>query len=114
MTTFREVVEAWIASKEHCAGSLGRIQFWVDQFGHLPITEVSEDDVDRALEVLVSRGKLKPGRNGTPRDLNRRALGRKHRESVYFDPGWYLQVRQTCPSPTPLPHPPNTRHRKGA
>ncbi len=62
MTTFREVVEAWIASKEHCAGSLGRIQFWVDQFGHLPITEVSEDDVDRALEVLVSRGKLKPGR----------------------------------------------------
>jgi len=66
MTTFREVVEAWIASKEHCAGSLGRIQFWVDQFGHLPITEVSEDDVDRALEVLVSRGKLKPGRNGRP------------------------------------------------
>ena len=27
MTTFREVTEAWIASREHCAGSLGRIQF---------------------------------------------------------------------------------------
>ena len=36
MTVFREVSEAWIASKEHCAGSLGRIQFWVDQFGPLP------------------------------------------------------------------------------
>ena len=66
MTTFREVTEAWIASKEHCAGSLGRIQFWVDQFGYLPITEVGEDDVDRALEALVARGKLKPGRNGQP------------------------------------------------
>ena len=39
MTTFREVSEAWIASKEHCAGSLGRIQFWVDQFGPIPITD---------------------------------------------------------------------------
>ena len=48
MTTFLEVVEALIASREHCAGSLGRLQFWVDQFGHLPITEVGEDDVDRA------------------------------------------------------------------
>ena len=55
MTTFREVTEAWIASKEHCAGSLGRIQFWVDQFGYLPISEVGEDDVHRALEALVAR-----------------------------------------------------------
>ena len=55
MTTFREVTEAWIASKEHCAGSLGRIQFWVDQFGHIPITEVDEDDVDRALEALAKK-----------------------------------------------------------
>ncbi len=66
MTTFREVTEAWIASKEHCAGSLGRIQFWVDQFGPIPITAVSEQDVDQALEVLIARGKLRPGRNGQP------------------------------------------------
>ena len=66
MTTFREVTEAWIASKEHCAGSLGRIQFWVDQFGPIPIIAVSEEDVDRALEVLVARGKLRPGRHGQP------------------------------------------------
>jgi integrase len=66
MTTFREVTEAWIASKEHCAGSLGRIQFWVDQFGPIPITAVSEQDVDQALEVLIARGKLRPGSNGQP------------------------------------------------
>tara|TARA_X000001036_G_scaffold438137_1_gene485201 strand:+ start:3488 stop:3724 length:237 start_codon:yes stop_codon:yes gene_type:complete len=35
-----EVVEAWIASGEHCAGSLRRLQFSVDQFGRLPITGV--------------------------------------------------------------------------
>jgi len=66
MTTFLEVVEALIASREHCAGSLGRMQFWVDQFGSTPITDITEDDVDRALEALVARGKVKPGRNGQP------------------------------------------------
>jgi len=49
MTTFPVVVKALVASREHCAGSLGRLQFWVDQFGHLPITEFGEDDVDRGL-----------------------------------------------------------------
>ena len=79
MTTFREVTEAWIASKEHCAGSLGRIQFWVDQFGPIPITAVSEEDVDRALEVLVARGKLRPGRNGQPpTSAGEPQIGRAH------------------------------------
>ena len=66
MTTFQDVSEAWIVSREHCTGSLGRIQFWVDQFGSIPITDITEDDVDRALEALVARGKVKPGRNGQP------------------------------------------------
>ena len=66
MTTFQNVSEAWIVSREHCTGSLGRIQFWVDQFGSIPITDITEDDVDRALEALVARGKVKPGRNGQP------------------------------------------------
>ena len=66
MTTFQDVSEAWIVSREHCTGSLGRIQFWVDEFGSTPITDITEDDVDRALEALVARGKVKPGRNGQP------------------------------------------------
>lgn len=66
MTTFQDVSEAWIVSREHCTGSLGRIQFWVFQFGSTPITDITEDDVDRALEALVARGKVKPGRNGQP------------------------------------------------
>jgi len=42
MTTFQDVSEAWIVSREHCTGSLGRIQFWVDQFGSTPITDITE------------------------------------------------------------------------
>ena len=62
MTTFQNVAEAWIASREHCVGSLGRIQFWVDQFGLIPIEDITEEDVDHALIRLARRGKLKGGR----------------------------------------------------
>ena len=62
MTTFKDVAEAWIASREHCTGSLGRIQFWVDQFGAQPIESITENDVDDALTRLTKRGKLKAGR----------------------------------------------------
>lgn len=60
--TFKFVAEAWIASREHCTDSLGRIQFSVQRFGPIPIDKVTEDDVDRALVCLVNRGKLKGGR----------------------------------------------------
>ena len=61
MTTFKELAEAWIASREHCSGSLGRIRFWVDEFGPLPVESISEDQVDQAISRLVARGKLKGG-----------------------------------------------------
>ena len=49
MTTFKELAEAWIASREHCSGSIGRICFWVDEFGPLPVESISEDQVDQAI-----------------------------------------------------------------
>ena len=61
MTSFRAVAEAWIASREHCSGSLGRIKFWIDQFGDTIISEISDDDVDQALVNLERRGKLRGG-----------------------------------------------------
>ena len=42
MTTFATIADAWIASREHCIGSLGRINFWVDQFGDKPIDAITE------------------------------------------------------------------------
>ena len=61
MTSFRAVAEAWIASREHCSGSLGRIKFWIDQFGDTIISVISDDDVDQALVNLERRGKLSFG-----------------------------------------------------
>ena len=61
MTTFKELAEAWIASREHCNGSLGRIRFWVDELGPLQVDQISEDQVDQAISRLVARGKLKGG-----------------------------------------------------
>ena len=65
MTTFKELAEAWIASREHCSGSLGGIRFWVDEFGPLQVDQISEDPVDQAINRLVARGKL---RGGTGKD----------------------------------------------
>ena len=62
MTTFKELAEAWIASREHCSGSLGRIRFWVDEFGPLQVDQISEDQVDQAISRLVARGKVVPAR----------------------------------------------------
>ncbi|MEM6301289.1 MAG: site-specific integrase [Pseudomonadota bacterium] len=62
MTTIRELADAWIASREHHTGSIGRIQFWVSQFGDTAVGEVTEADVDRAVQALVQRGKLRGGR----------------------------------------------------
>ena len=71
MTTFADVAEAWIASREHGSGSLGRIQFWVEQLGPIPIDEISDDQVDDALTVLIARGKLRGGKKhaGEPTGL---------------------------------------------
>ena len=62
MTTFKELAEAWIASREHCSGSLGRIRFWVDEFGPLQVDQISEDQVDQAINRLVTRGKVEPAK----------------------------------------------------
>ena len=59
MTTFRELAEAWIASREHCTGSLGRIQFWVDQFGHKSIESITQI-ADEELCSLVSEIRTHP------------------------------------------------------
>ena len=62
MTTFKELAEAWIVSREHCSGSLGRIRFWVDEFGPLQVDQISEDQVDQAINRLVTRGQLSMAR----------------------------------------------------
>ena len=61
MISFRHVAEAWIASKHHGSGSIGRISFWVEQFSDTPIGEITEEQVDNAVLALIRRGKLYGG-----------------------------------------------------
>jgi len=61
MTTLKIVADAWIASVHQPSGSLGRIRYWVEQFGDVAIDSISEDDVDIAIGRLIKRGKLQGG-----------------------------------------------------
>lgn len=58
MTTYKDIADAWIASREHGSGSLGRIRFRIEQLRHLPIDGISDDQVDDTVSVLVAGGKL--------------------------------------------------------
>ena len=71
MTTFKELAEAWIASREHCSGSLGRIRFWVDEFGPLQVDQISEDQVDQAIRSLGSQRKAQRWYRQGPRPTYR-------------------------------------------
>jgi len=79
MTTFQQVADAWVASKNPHSGELSRLSFWIDEFGHTPIAHISEADVDNAIRRLRLRGKLVAGR-GTLRTP--KATGRPLAEST--------------------------------
>lgn len=63
MTTLNDTIDAIVASKPDLdCGSLHRLEFWQQQLGYLPLRDISADDVDDAIDKLVSRGKLRAGR----------------------------------------------------
>lgn len=62
-TTLRTLAGAFLASKDFDAATVARVGFWSDVLGDKPVTEVSADDVDDALQHLAQRGRLKAGRN---------------------------------------------------
>jgi len=62
MTTFQQVADAWVAANELHNGELSRLSFWVDEFGSLPISAISESYVDQGVLHLRKRGKMVAGR----------------------------------------------------
>jgi len=62
MTTFRELADAWVASRDLHNGELSRLTFWVDQLGPCSIRDITEDQVDQAIVRLRERGRMKAGR----------------------------------------------------
>ena len=72
MTTLANIIDAMMVSDSPAdIGSLGRVNFWREQLGHLPITEVTEDQVEDAIVFLAKRGKLSAGRGIATRPTGR-------------------------------------------
>lgn len=65
MALFKNVVEAYIASRELDCGSLSRLDFWTDTLGHLEVAAITAEDIDNALVKLAERGRLLAGRRKT-------------------------------------------------
>jgi integrase len=65
MALFKDVVEAYIASRELDAASLSRLAFWADALGDRDIATITPDDIDAALVRLAERGRLVSGRRPT-------------------------------------------------
>ena len=64
MTTLAQIIDAMMASDTPAdIGSLGRVEFWRKELGHIDICAITEDDVEDACIRLTRRGKLKAGRN---------------------------------------------------
>lgn len=54
-----ELIDAFAASRGNDLSALGRLTFFREQLGHLPVLEVTPDDVDAAISELARRGKMK-------------------------------------------------------
>lgn len=74
MQSLKSVMDAFTASREFDAATLGRLAWWAEQLGTRPFTEITPDDVDAALVRLAQRGKLKPLR-GRPAQPTGQPLG---------------------------------------
>ncbi len=62
MPSLQTVVDGFTASREFDNATLGRLQFWLDQFGDKELSAITDDDVDAALVRLAERGRLRAGR----------------------------------------------------
>lgn len=68
MTTLAHIIDAMMVSDSPAdIGSLGRVEFWRTELGHIDIRAITEDDVEDACIRLAKRGKLTAGRNMTAR-----------------------------------------------
>ena len=65
MALFREVAEAFVASREWDQATLSRLAFWCDVLGPRDIATITPEDIDTALVQLAERGRLKGGKAST-------------------------------------------------
>lgn len=65
MALFKQVIEAYVASRELDMASLSRLAFWRDALGDQEIASITPEDMDAALVKLAERGRLIGGKRAT-------------------------------------------------
>jgi integrase len=65
MALFKQVVDAYIASKDLDESALSRLGFWVGELGDREVDTITAEDIDAALVKLAARGRLRGGKRPT-------------------------------------------------
>jgi integrase len=63
MTTLKQVVDGFVASREFDVGTLSRLTYWTDALGARELAAITPDEVDAAIVALAERGCIRAGRN---------------------------------------------------
>jgi hypothetical protein len=66
MALFKDVVEAFMASREFDQATLSRLASWVAHLGSKEITTITPEDIVAALVKLAERGRLVSGKRPDP------------------------------------------------
>ena len=62
---FKQVADAFAASRQWDSASLSRLEFWTDCLGSREFAAVTPDEVDDAMVRLAQRGRLLGGKRPT-------------------------------------------------
>lgn len=65
MAFFKQVVDAYVASRDLDQSTLSRLDFWVAELGDRELATITVEDVDAALMKLGARGSLRGGKRPT-------------------------------------------------
>lgn len=65
MALFKQVVDAYVATKDLDQSALSRLGFWVDELGDRELATVTAEGIDAALVKLAARGRLHGGKRST-------------------------------------------------
>lgn len=65
-TTLKVLIEGYLAAGERPCDVPGRLDFWLNELGDIPITDISAESVDAAMVRLGKRGKVQPRRGKEP------------------------------------------------
>lgn len=64
--SLKTLIEGYLAAGERPSDVPGRLQFWLNELGDIPITGITAEAVDAAMVRLAERGKIQPRRGKEP------------------------------------------------